>query len=169
MTKVYNALREAEAERHQSTESRVSTMALFATQTQASASQHAVGGGELERLRNIVLGGVVSEFTQAVEQFEQRIDAEGASLRAELEKFEQRVEDRLAEVDSRSCQGQTELREQLSLQSNKLGDMIKERSAEAVRLANEGMQELRQSKLDGTDFAAFVKALSAHLAEQSKL
>ena len=167
MTKVYNALREAEAERHQSAESRVSTAALFATQTQAGASTG--GGGELERLRSIVLGGVVSEFTQAVEQFERRIDAEGASLRAELEKFEQRIEDRLVEVDSRSCQGQTELREQLSLQSNKLGDMIKERSAEAVRLANEGMQELRQSKLAGADFAAFVKALSAHLADQSKL
>ena len=168
MTKVYDALREAEAERHQSAASPVSTAALFATQAQATEPQPS-GGGELERLRSILLGGVVDEFTQAVKHFEKRIDAEGASLSAELEKFEQRIEERLAETDSRSCQGQTELREQLSMQTNRLGDMIKERSAEAVRLAYEGMQELRQSKLAGADFANFVKALSSHLADQSKL
>lgn len=168
MTKVYDALREAEAVRHQSAESPVSTGALFATQAQASAPRPAGSGEELARLRSIVLGGVVDEFTQAVERLEQRVDAEGASLRDELEKFEQRIEERLAEADSRTCQGQMELREQLSVQSKQLGDMIKERTAETVRLANVGMQELRQSKLAGADFAAFVKALSSHLVDQSK-
>ena len=70
MTKVYNALKEAEAERRQRAESPVSTATLFDTQAQASASQHAGGGGELERLRSIVLGGVVGEFTRTVEKFE---------------------------------------------------------------------------------------------------
>ncbi len=34
--------------------------------------------------------------------------------------------------------------------------------------SNEGIQELRRSKLAGADFAAFVKALSSHLADQSE-
>jgi len=167
MTKVYDALRQAETERQQSVTTRstgVGTTALFAAM-QSESGQPGEPGNDLQRLREILLGGMVEQFANAVERLEQRMDLEKASLRAELEKFEQRFEDRLVEVDSRGSQARAELREQLALQSRELQDLIKCRSAEAVRTVNEGLAELRSSKLDGSHFSSFVKGLAAHIAD----
>ncbi len=169
MTKVYDALRQAEAERQERAASPVSTSVLFEAMKAESAPVAATPGtDELASLRNILLGGVVSEFEQTIARLEERMAHEEAGFRAELSKFEQRIEDRLVEVDSRSCHAQAELREHVLSQSNKLGDMIKERSAETVRIANEGLQGLRQSKLNDAEFGDFVRGLVAHLGEQEK-
>lgn len=171
MTKVYDALRQAEAERQERAQSHVSTSVLFdavKAESQPTAGVPAATGDELSSLRNILLGGVVSEFEQALARMEQQMAQEEASLRAELSKFEQRIEDRLVEVDSRSCHSQAELREHVLAQSNKLGDLIKERSAEAIRIANDGLQGLRQSKLNDAEFATFVRGLASHLGDESK-
>lgn len=161
MTKVYDALRQAEVERHERTESPVSTTALFSQPGQAA--QHAGAGSELERLREIVLGRLARDFQQTMARLENRIAAEETALRAELGKLEQRLEDRLVEVDTRSCQAQAQLRQLVLSQSNSLNDSIKERSADAIRQVNGGLDVLRRDKLSGAEFSAFLSGLLEHL------
>ena len=164
MTKVYDALLQAESERQQRIESPVSTDVLFPPQAAgAGAEPSAASGSELEWLREIMFGALVREFEHTVTRLETRIAAEEAQLRGDLVKFEQRLEDHLVEVDTRSCQSQAEMRQQILSHSNSLNDTIKGRSADAVRGANGGFEELRREKLTTTEFSTFLRGLVEHL------
>ena len=119
---------------------------------------------ELARLRGILFGGVVGEFVDAVTRLETRLQTEEAEIREELAKFEQRVEDRLVETDTRSSRSQADLRQQILRQSNALNDAVKERSAHAVRLANDGLQKLRNGKIDRSKLSSLLHDLASPFA-----
>jgi len=165
MTKIYDALRQAEAAKATQAKSPATTEAL-APSPPVADPQTSARADELDRLRGIVLGSAASDFDRAVRRVEERIVAEGETLRAQIAKFEQRIDERVEEVDSRSTEAQAELREQILSHSNQLGDRIKERSAESVRLLNEGLDELRKTKMDDTEFSKFVRALAGHLGDK---
>jgi hypothetical protein len=163
MTKVYDALLQAESERQQRTESPVSTDALFPSRAGARAVPPVPAGSQLERIREIMLGAIVQEFGHAVACLETRVAAEEAQLRGALANFERRLEDRLVEIDTLSCQRQVAMRQQILSHSSSLTDTIKERSADVVRSANADFEELRREKLTGAEFSTFLRGLAEQL------
>jgi hypothetical protein len=166
MTKVYDALRQAEACRTERREAPVSTDVLF-TQKAApvAGSDPERQGGDLDRLRQIMLGSLVHDFEHAVARLEIRLAAEEAELRALLCKLEQRLEDRLVEMDARSCHAQADLRQQIHSHASSQHDAIKQRSADAVRRASRGFEELGRRKLGKAELSAFLGGLARHLEQ----
>ena len=175
MTKVYDALREAEAVRLQRIEpefapaaARVAPEVRGASAAQAAESVRSQpdAASDLEQLREIICGALFNDYERAMDRLEQRIGVEAAALRSELAAIDRRVSDRIREIEARNTHAHSDLRDQLLSQSNLLNDAIQERSAHITRSMNEGLQELRETKIDRTTFSSFLGNLAAHIGEQ---
>ena len=166
MTKVFDALRSAGARTKVRTDSPVSCDVLLRGQAADDAMAETDGAGELERIRSILLGTSVSDFEQEVSRVEERLAVEEANLCTQISKLEQRIEGRLAEIDSRTSQAQSQLREQVLSQSNQLGDDSKKLSAQTLQLVNDGLDDLRQTKMDSAEFSKLLKMLAGHLVDR---
>lgn len=118
---------------------------------------------ELDRLRGIIFGSLQTDQEKALARLENRIAAQSAKVRGELDEIVRRLENRIEELDARSSKDQDDLREQLLSQSNLLNDAIEERSAQVSQLVNEGLRDLAHAKLDRQRFSSFLVNLKAHL------
>jgi hypothetical protein len=156
MTKIYDALQMAEAERAAGRGVPQSASAGFAT--------HASGGSELEQLRAILIGNLPQLLEEAIGRLSAKIGEQSASLRTEFEELEQKLGRRITEIEARSNQGHSDLREQILSQSKLLTDSIQERGEHAIQVSVQGVKELREGKLDRGDFAEFLRNMAEHFA-----
>ena len=188
MTKVYDALRRAEATRQKrnenTSEEKPHTLSELFTAPKAEADDGGenvasatpespaattptpvtptVGnGGELDRLREIVFGSQINEFGTAVAELEAKLVHEEEQVKLEIDKLEKRLEERLVEIDTRTGRGQTELRDQILKMSNELCERINSRGDHVLKIANEGLAELRQRKLDESQFTEVLRKLAS--------
>ena len=142
-----------------------------AAAVETTAVPHATVAGdeqsELGRLRGILFGSLQNDHEQALARLENRIASQASQMRGELEDLVRRLENRISELDARSARDQGDLREQMHSQRNLLNDAIEERSAQVTKLVNDGIEELKESKIDRHRFAKFLTDLSQHLEQQS--
>jgi hypothetical protein len=182
MTKVYDALKRADALRKRRAGSDAAPVDESLTwdpklrvsdEHAADAKSGANGGnggsaGDLGKLREIVFGDLLGRYGQELARLENRIAAEATQIREELGQLGRRIEDRVAEIDTRAVKEQTALREQILAQSNKLKESIREHGEKASKLVDEGLTELRASKIDQGTFAGFLRDLAAHVDATTK-
>jgi hypothetical protein len=74
---------------------------------------------------------------------------------------------KLAEIDERTRRGERELRDHLLSQTKLLSDAITQHHEDAVRLVNEGMRDLRASKVDRAALAAILVQVGMRLDAES--
>jgi len=182
MTKVYDALRRADALRKNRAESDAAPVdesltwdpKLRASEEHADEAKPGANGGnggaagDLGKLREIVFGDLLGHYGQELARLENKIAAEATQIREELGQLGRRIEDRVTEIDTRAIKEQTTLREQILSQSNKLKDSIREHGEQATKLVDEGLTELRASKIDQGTFSSFLRDLAAHVDETTK-
>jgi len=120
----------------------------------------------LERLRGILCGSLLEKYAHEAARIETRVAMEASKIRAEVGELTRRFEGRIAQIDSSSQRGQAELREQILKQSSVLNDAIVERSDKALQKIDKGFQELRDSKIERSQFTNFLASLTSHLDQQ---
>ncbi len=134
------------------------------------ALEAAAAGGALDesllQLRQIIFGNRMSEFEEEVVRLENRIASESALVRQEVEELGRRLEKRITEIDTRATKGHSDLREQLLSQSNLLTDAIQERAEQAMNALNQGLQEVRESKLDNKTLANLLVNLATEITTE---
>jgi hypothetical protein len=118
---------------------------------------------ELVRLRGIIFGTLEHDQQELLARLENRITAQAAQTRVELDALVGRLENRIAELDARSTRDQADLRVQMQSQRDLLTGAIEERGEQVTELVNKDLSELRQSKVDRERFSAFLTGLSTHL------
>ena len=118
---------------------------------------------ELVRLRGIIFGTLEHDQQALLARLENRITAQAAQTRVELDALVGRLENRIAELDARSTRDQADLRVQMQSQRDLLTGAIEERGEQVSELVNRDLSELRQSKVDRERFSAFLSGLSTHL------
>ena len=145
------------------------TRAVNAMPTPDDAAQlNGVVNGDLGQLREILFGAALKESEQEVARVETRVAMESARVRSEFGEFGRRLEERIAEIDTRSSKSLSDLREQLLAQSNLLSDAIQERNEHVVLHVNKALRELHQSKIDRTAFSNLLFTLAATLNKEAK-
>jgi DNA anti-recombination protein RmuC len=159
MTKVYEALKMAEAQRSSGNAAEPGATVRLAT--------HDPGAGELERIRAILIGNLPEILEEALDRLSAMITAQSASFRSELDGLEQKLDKRIAEIEARSSHGRNELRDQILSQSKLLTDSIQERSEHAVQVSTRSVKELSEAKLDRGDFAEFLRHTAEHFARRA--
>jgi hypothetical protein len=120
----------------------------------------------LERLRGIIFGSLLEKYAQQAARIETRVAMEASKIRTEVGELTRRFESRIAQIDSRSARTQSELREQILAQSNLLNDTIRERSENALQKIDDGLQTLRDTKIERSQFSNFLASLTSHLDQQ---
>ena len=133
----------------------------------AETPHHEPHHDDLDRLRGIIFGSLQNDQERALARLENRIAAQSAKIRGELDEIVRRLENRIEELDTRSSKDHDDLREQLLSQSNLLNDAIEERSAQVTEIVNEGLTDLANTKLDRQRFSAFVTSLREHLDQEA--
>jgi len=117
----------------------------------------------LAKLRDIVFGDRFHSFQYEVSRVEKRLTDEVTALRDEIRGFGRRLEEKITELDARTTKGDGELRDQMLSQSNVLADAIQERTQHAIKLAEDGLAELRETKLERTVLSSFLVDLASEL------
>ncbi len=133
------------------------------TEPVAHPETHAQEHNELSRLRGIIFGTLEHDQQELLARLETRIAAQAEKTREELEALVTRLENRIAELDSRSTRDQADLRVQMRSHRDLLSEAIEERGAQVSQLVNKDLLELRQSKVDREHFSTFLSGLAAHL------
>jgi len=172
MTKVYDALRQADAQRLQRSDSEAAaTVAHIET---ASAARESSGdapastGSEMEQLRQLIFGNVLSGYEKEVARVETRIAMEASKIRTEIGELGRRLESRIAEIDLRATKGHSELSGQITSQAAMLRTAVDERSEKTLGIVEKSLQEIRDQKVDRGAFASFLSNLGQHLDVETK-
>lgn len=182
MTKVYDALRRADALRKSRNESdaapadesltwdpKLRASGEHAEEAKPGANGgHGDAAGDLGKLREIVFGDLLSRYGQELARLENRIAAEAAEVREELGQLGRRIEDRITDIDTRATKEQDSLRDQILSQSSALKDSIREQGEQAIKSVDEGLKELRASKIDHGTFSSFLRDLAEHVDKTAK-
>jgi hypothetical protein len=177
MTKVYDALRRADALRKSRNDSdaapvdesltwdpKLRTSEEHAEEAKPGATGGNGGGaGDLGKLREIVFGDLLTRYGQELARLENRIAADAAKVREELGQLGRRIEDRITEIDTRAVKEQDALRDQILSQSNTLKESIREQGEQATKSVDAGLKELRASKIDHGTFSSFLRDLAEHV------
>lgn len=129
----------------------------------AAEAKPAATGSDLTRLREIVLGPWSSQFETAVDRLEARIATAVERTRSELSELERRLEARAVQLEGASRESQHQLGDQLQSQSKLLQDSIRERADQLRELAERGLYELRETKLDRDALSGFLGGMSEQL------
>lgn len=172
MTKVYDALRQADAQRLQRSESEAVPTAAHADQ--ASAARKFTGdavastGSEMEQLRKLIFGNALGGYEREVARVETRIAMEASKIRTEIGELGRRLEGRIAEIDMRATKGHSELGEQITSQATMLRNAVDDRSEKTLGIVNKSLQEIRDQKVDRGAFASFLSNLGQHLDAENK-
>lgn len=134
-----------------------------------AASKPAAPAAEdgLERLRAILFGSLREKYAQQAARIETRVAMEASKIRSEVGELTRRLESRIDQIDSRSARTQSDLREQILSQSNLLNETIKERGEKMLQVIDRGLQELRDTKIERSQFSNFLAGLTSHLDQQS--
>jgi hypothetical protein len=160
MSKVYEALTITEAQRS-------ARNAAEPTATAAGLAIHSPSGGELEKIRAILVGNLPDMIAEALERLSVRITEQSATFRSDLDGLERKLNARITEIEARSNCGRNDLRDQILSQSKLLTDSIQERSEHAIEVSMKGVMELREAKLDRRSFADFLRHTSEHFARSA--
>jgi len=173
MTKLYDALREAGAaglKRTEHAKSPANAQAAEPTPGQpASATFSAAAGAtsdpasDIKALREIIFGKLFEECEQLMTRLEDRLAGEASRLRSELGELDRKLADRMEQIEARNVKAHSDLREQLLSQSNLLNDAIQERGEHVSKKLEDGLAELRESKIDRTTFSSFLGGLASHI------
>ena len=155
MTKIYDALRSAEAER---------ATGRAAEPRGAAEPTAPAANGELDQIRALLVGGLPELLEETVARLSAKLSEEAASLRADLDRLEAKLDSRIAEIETRAKQGHHELRDQVLSQSKLLADSIQERGENVIQYAVRSVNELGASKVDHSDFARFLRHTADHFA-----
>jgi len=146
---------------------RVIPKAAPATDVRPVASAAAVtdpkAGDGIENLREIIFGSMIKKYEEEIARLENRVAMEATSIRSEVAELSRTLENRVSEIDSICSKGESGIREKILDQSNQLTEAIRECSEKAIASMNEGVQEIRDNKIDRRTFANFLVNLGAHL------
>jgi len=145
--------------------SKISRRISSKPEVSAASGAAATPGAEdgLERLREILFGSLLEKYAQQAARIETRVAMEASKIRTEVGELTRRFESRITQIDKRSLQTQGDLREQILTQSNLLNDTIKERSEKTLQMIDKGLQELRDTKIERSQFSNFLASLTSHL------
>lgn len=175
MTKLYDALREAGAVGKNAAEPAKAPASTPAAQVSPghspSAAFAAIAGeagdpaSEIKALREIIFGKLFEEYDQLMQRLEEKLTGEASRLRNELVDLDRKLADRLEQIEVRNVKAHSDLREQLLSQSNLLNDAIQERGEHVNKRLEDGLAELRESKIDRSTFSSFLGGLASHIGE----
>ena len=74
-----------------------------------------------------------------------------------------RLDDRVGELDTRTTKSEEGLKEDLQARSDVLATAIQESHQQAVEILNQGLQELRDNKIDSKALSGFLVDLAGQL------
>jgi hypothetical protein len=175
MTKLYDALREAGAvglNRGEPAKASASTQTAEPSPGRPTgAAFSAMAGGasdpasDIKALREIIFGKLFEEYEQLMTRLEERLAGEASHLRSELAELDRTLAGRMEQIEARNVKAHSDLREQLLSQSNLLNDAIQERGEHVSKRLEDGLAELRETKIDRTTFSSFLGSLASHIGE----
>jgi len=171
MTKLYDALREAGAAGLKRKDSSVAPATAPSTDHPAEAAHAPAAAGasdparDLEAIRGIIFGKLFEDYEKLMKRLEESLVGEAARLRSELGELDRKLADRVEQIEARNVKAHSDLREQLLSQSNLLKDAIAERNEHLTKKLDDGLDQLRQSKIDRSAFASFLGGLASHIGE----